>query len=90
MAVVTTYTCDRCFAEQTSKDQFWTVGVTAKAHSYNSGNAPYAITPMEVCRDCLENLGIYPQTKTTEQPTYNPPTLEDLIVELVQREMDNA
>ena len=89
MSVETNYTCDKCGNVQHKIDQFWRVGVMAMPYSGATNRYQnFTLDPLEVCRDCLEAFGIYPQKKTLESPTYNPPTLEELIIEIVQRELD--
>lgn len=98
MSVIKIFKCDLCGDEKITTgvhgrtpNQFWKVGVTAKplnesGRDYNN----YAITPLEVCRPCLETLGIYVQEKTKELETHKPPTLEELIVDLVRRERETS
>ena len=85
MSIRTIYTCDKCGAEQKTQEQFWTVGVTANTLFSTSD---YFVSGMsiQVCRLCLESFGIYVQKRQFDDPpTPTPPTLEDLIIELVQR-----
>lgn len=82
MSVKTIYTCDKCKAEQTSNDQFWVVGI--KAHTVDYKNDSFVPgKQMEVCRPCLELLGIHAMKKEGVV-TPAPPTIEDLIVEIIR------
>ena len=72
--ITVTYKCDKCGNEETTGDQFWKVGVAA--HPHNSSFSTFlAGRTMHVCRPCLESLGIHVTAK--------PPTLEDMIREIV-------
>ena len=84
MATKMVYTCDKCGSEQNHGDQFWTVGVTATMSIY-AGDQRVDKFSMQVCRPCLESLGIHVRTETKEKPDHNPPTLEDLIREIVEQ-----
>lgn len=86
MTVITIYKCDKCGKEQNDNKQFWTVGVSARCgespspgylHSFVSGKS------MQVCRPCLESFGIHIQKKENEEVKVQPPTLEDLIRDIV-------
>jgi len=83
MSIVTNYVCDKCGNIAHDPNQFWTIGVTAKCQDRLYSN--YVIAPMEVCRKCLESLGIFPSKETKAAPEYSPPTLEDLIIDIVER-----
>ena len=80
----TIYKCDKCGNEQDTPAQFWTVGVTAN-HALYVGNDFVNGKSMNVCRKCLESFGIHVQTKPDDPKHVEPPTLEDLIIEIVQR-----
>ena len=83
MSVRVIYTCDKCGNEQHTSEQFWTVGVTA-IPSLAASRQFVPGKSMQVCRACLESFGIYVQVKTGEPPA-PVPTIEDLILEIVQR-----
>lgn len=86
MAITTIYKCDKCGAEQPTNVQFWhlDVGYQELSHSYGKSYTK----GIHVCRKCLESLGINASKAVRESPEYNPPTIEDLIAEIVQRELD--
>ena len=88
MSTITNYKCDKCGNIQHTAEQFWTVGVKARtiASQQQVYDSSFSLPPMEVCRKCLESLGLYPTKKTVEAEGYAPPTLEELIIEIVQRE----
>jgi len=89
MSVIVIYKCDKCDAEQKTQEEFWTVGVTALPY-IGTTNTFVQGKSMQVCRPCLESFGIYVQKKQPHELVIPmPPTLEDLIVDLVQRTVDN-
>lgn len=87
--VKTTYTCDMCKTEADNANQFWTVGVFAKC-DYGRYVQPeefvYAVEnrQMQVCRACLESLGIHVKEKRVDAST-PPVTTEDLIRQILER-----
>ena len=83
MSIKTIYTCDKCGNEQATQEQFWTVGVTANC-GLNAHKYFVAGMSMQVCRPCLESLGIYAQKREDEPDAPKPPTLEELIIEIVR------
>ena len=87
MSVKTIYTCDKCGAEQLSAEQFWTVGVWAIHSVNNLPTNPSEFVQnksMQVCRPCLELLGIHVKTKPGAEIA-TPPTVEELIREILER-----
>jgi len=85
MSIKTLYTCDKCGVVQEDNKQFWTVGVTANCQTYPSDTFVTGMH-MHVCRPCLESFGIYVHKKPDETTnTPEPPTLEELINEIVLR-----
>jgi len=85
--ITTFYICDKCGSEQESSDQFWKVSVMADKAAL-SPDWKYTHKSMHVCRQCLEALGIFPSKETKEDPAYSPPTIEELIVEIVRKEAE--
>lgn len=84
-----TYKCDRCSAERSDNNQFWTVGVVARPcaglipNPQTTSYTEYAaVGSMHVCRECLDHLGVVVHRKpvTPESQTY--PTLEEVIREI--------
>ena len=86
MAITTIYKCDKCGAEQPTNVQFWNLSISYQELSLSYGKS--YTKGIHVCRKCLESLGINPSKETKESPDYNPPTIEELIAEIVQRELD--
>ena len=89
MSVKTIYTCDKCGKEQNSPNQFWRIGVVVSPDFKQPLAADYTVyannKSMEVCRECLENFGIYTSKKTLEsKPEIANITIEDLIIQLIQ------
>ena len=88
MSVKTIYQCDKCGGEQFSEDQFWTVGVWAIC-------SPVRVNPhyseyvqnkkIQVCRPCLESLGIHLTVKDGGDSAPPAPTVEELIREIIER-----
>ena len=91
MSVKTIYTCERCKKEQDTPQQFWVVG--AVAYTIGSGPHNYIQPPeqhrLQVCRPCLEILGIHRRKKKAPEVQTEPPTIEELIRELVKEEIEN-
>ena len=86
MSVLTNYICDKCGAVQHRPDQFWEIGVSARqkgtyGNAYGSSDTP----TMDVCRSCLEGLGIHAQAETKASSEYSPPTVESLILQIIER-----
>ena len=85
------YTCDKCGAEQLDGSQFWTVAVSAH-EGLHADDTYHRVNKMsiQVCRVCLEGFGIHAQAETKAKPEYNPPSLEDLIREIVTRSVSKG
>ena len=86
MAITTIYKCDKCGAEQSTNVQFWLLNVSYQELSTSYGKS--YTKGINVCRKCLESLGINASKIVRESPEYSPPTIEELIAEIVQRELD--
>jgi len=86
MGVETTYTCDRCGHSQKTSDQMWEVGF---AYRSRHGGSYTIQAPSWWCRGCLEHFDVLPATTPLDPPP-TPPTLEDLIRELVQDELSTT
>ena len=83
MSVKTIYTCDKCGNEQFTKDQFWVVGVSAATLGERVGIGYVKDKLIHVCRPCLDSFGIYEQTKPSDPPNPELPTVEELIREII-------
>jgi len=78
MSITTIYKCDKCGNEQDNGKQFWHVGITI----FTQYISKYTEQEIDVCRPCLESLGInVPEEKAQTLPP--PPTVEDLIREII-------
>ena len=90
MSIKTEYICDKCGAVQSTKEQFWELKVSSEHVDYTSRNiyVDDAHT-MQVCRPCLEYFGFHVQVKPG-QSTPTAPTLEELIVEIVNNAIGDA
>jgi len=86
MSVTTIYKCDRCHGEQDTPVQFWNVGVVVTAWAGREYRKEYPDKTMDVCRSCCENMGLVMRLPKHPELT-PPPTLEDLIREIVQQEI---
>ena len=83
--IKTSYVCDNCGAEQSTPDQFWTVGVNAAPVNYAFKNDEYVNgKKLQVCRTCLESFGIHVQKKLNE-PEKPTPTTAELLVQLLSK-----
>lgn len=83
----TIYKCDKCGKEQDTAEQFWTVGIFARAkdrYPARSSLDESADRSLEVCRPCLESLGVHVQK--VNPPAVQPPvaSLEDRIREIAE------
>ena len=92
--IVTTYTCDKCSHSQTERDkprQLWDIGIILDT----TPRPPYShrspLHKAQWCRECLIGLGIMVPSKTdkTKAPP-SPPTIEEMIREIIQEEIGNS
>ncbi|PHS13512.1 MAG: hypothetical protein COA78_07170 [Blastopirellula sp.] len=101
MSIETIRKCDKCDTTITEgvddfNGQLWRVGVSAQCYSNrivrNSSSVHNFVDGMEmdVCRKCLEGFGIHVQERNIGKATPQPPTLEDVIREIVASEMNNG
>lgn len=85
MSTTTIYTCDSCKTQEKARGELWTVRVYA-THSmgYRSDyDAP--VKEIDVCRPCLEKLGIHDHRKLAEKAAAPAPeTAEELVRRLVE------
>lgn len=84
MTVRTLYICDRCGNEQDKAAQFWTVGVTANCGELRMSTYFVPGKYIQVCRPCLDNMGVLVKEKPKDQESPQPPTVEDLVREIIQ------
>lgn len=84
MAIVTTYTCDKCGHSQKTDEQMWHIGV-AVSHRQSLRDTTPAVTALW-CRACVVNIGLFPTAAPAGEPRYKPqPTLEEMIREIVYK-----
>lgn len=97
MGKVTIYTCDKCGHEQTEQDkphQLWEVYVGAR--SMGSTYPVVAARPdlkKLWCRDCAIKQGVVkksPHSQSEAKPIEPQPTIEDLIRDIVEDEVQRA
>ena len=91
MSVKTEYVCDRCGNSQPTHEQFWVVGVVAHTYDRQPSACDFGNRRMQVCRPCLEVLGVHRRKPEQEAAPIPPPlTVEELIREIVQQEIGEA
>lgn len=95
MSVKIVRACDKCKSNVEEKQQLWKVGVEARC--YNGFAAPSLTNydfvkgmGMDVCRSCLEGFGIHAQSKDISPTSEKPPTLEELILEIVAEGLEQS
>lgn len=88
--IKTSYVCDKCGAVQDTPEQFWNVGVTYsnQGATYIQYSTPAHKNTMQVCRKCFIDFGLTAPTKKDEPIQQAPPTLEELIREIVREEIN--
>lgn len=84
MAIKHIFKCDKCGAEQSTPEQFWTIGVFATLHSQGIRNPSETVKDkaIQVCRNCLEAFGIHRQASNPAALTPMP-TIEDLVRQII-------
>ena len=96
MALVQTYTCDKCGHEQPTAEQMWTIGVGYRSvdSSYSSyGSNTWSSKERMWCRKCLEDAGMVPVVRGTKRDAPAPtkfPAFEDLVRELIREEIASS
>jgi sulfur relay (sulfurtransferase) complex TusBCD TusD component (DsrE family) len=87
--IKTTYVCDRCAQEQGTTQQFWSIGVwAAPLHGGGGGYSDYAQQhklAIQVCRPCLEALGVNVSPAAKGEQPASERTTEDILTELLER-----
>ena len=85
MAIQVIYKCDKCRKDQASAEQFWSLEVYG---SEGLNHTPRPVTtPFQVCRPCLESLGIYVKKPVDAEKAAAFPTIDELIREIVSNEV---
>ena len=100
MSKITTYKCDKCGKENTDPNELklTTIGVGTKSIIYTSNYRESEFDlydplrrEMEICPDCLSNLGFIRREKTDPKKVEIPyPTLEDVVREIIREEIQNT
>jgi len=97
VAIKHQYVCDKCGNVQSTLDQFWRVGVVFKSMSSINQSASLmqelpGSREIHVCRPCLAKFGLVPEIKQnpTAEHVNVPPTLEQLILQIVETAMQNG
>ena len=86
--IVTNYTCDKCTAVKTSPEGMYNVCVAVRkvtGATYNATMKPCALW----CRVCVVAAGL-DAPKDKEKAPAEPTTLEDLVRDIAQEEIDAA
>ncbi len=88
MGITTEYKCDRCEHTQEERTQMWEVEVMRRSLDSPSASASAARQPPKKlwCKKCMEELHILPCKQGQEEKLPPPPTLEDLIREIIHEE----
>ena len=86
MATVTIFKCDRCSKEFPNRDTIKCI--SAGVGDYHGDSAWFKSWRADWCFECLAQMGL-PQKadKTPRSNTPTPPTLEDMIREIVRQEL---
>ena len=87
--IVTTYTCDKCGAEQDNKIQMWDIGILVRSHGTGQiYENPQSDAKELWCRKCVEGLGLLPAPKVKTPAKPPPATLEDKIRVIIHQEIE--
>ncbi len=89
MSTTTTYTCDRCKKSSVGKNEIGLQGIGVVWGHHRTTD--YAERGAEWCRACRILFGVeYPTNQPAAPVQDPPPTLEDLIHEIVQQKIGDA
>ena len=83
--ISTDYQCDKCKVIQNTAEQFWTITIGIRDHRW--GTRIDEQKTIDVCRPCLESFGLAAPLDPHKPPCVAP-TIEDLIREIVQSEVN--
>ena len=86
MSIQTIYRCDRCGAEQEEAEQFWTVSIGVNEGTHAPSCTQLVLgKSIQVCRSCLEELGIYDHRSDATKAKAPPvPSVENLILQILE------
>jgi len=91
MSIVTTYTCDKCARVQETGNDMYHVALVVRASAsvpqYGRGDMMHA---QLWCIGCVQERLKHLVPRKPEDPPPTPPTMEDMIREIVQEEMEGG
>ena len=89
MSQVTTYKCDLCGKEQDNQGQMWTIALFVKnGCTAYVGQGDYPKKKTDWCRACMEIYSLLPTVEIKPDKVIQPPpTIEDIIRDLVRDEL---
>jgi hypothetical protein len=94
MSQTTTYTCDRCRAQKVDEPQFLTVVTVRVGAGWSRDGYTNAVIPAQMwCNECIVQMGLlHPGTLSMDssKAPATPPTLEEVIREIVREEIQAA
>jgi hypothetical protein len=86
MSTKTTYTCDRCKGDFSDRKAIKCV--SAGVGDFSGSDSWFKSFRQDWCHNCLKGFGLPCESaKATDVPPNPPPTLEDMIREIVLREL---
>ena len=98
MSQTITYQCDKCKKESTDRNilKLTTIGIGIKTDRMSSYDyEKFSLydplrREMDLCSDCLRALGFIHKKESFEDTFPDPPTLEEMIREIIQEEIQNG
>lgn len=89
--IITKYVCDRCGHEQDTDEQMWAVGIMCDYRLSNSYARADVKHKAMWCRTCTDTLNLTPVQKAAiDAPEPAPPSIEDILREIVREEIAGA
>ena len=93
--IVTTYTCDKCHhsqEKQATPRQLWEIGIGITVFGSRISSYSRSLCNEQLwCRECIVSVGLLPPTESERKDAPSqPPTLEDLLREMIQEEISSA
>jgi DNA-directed RNA polymerase subunit RPC12/RpoP len=86
MSTKTTYSCDRCKSEFSDRKAI--KSVSAGVGEYAGSDAWFKSFRQDWCHNCLKEFGLpYEHAKAKDIPPSPPPTLDDMLRELIRHEV---
>lgn len=90
--IKTIVTCDNCHNVITDVNQIWSVGITVKnGTSLYNGSYRDFLKAAQWCRPCMVVAHLLPNCDDVEPEKMpeTPPTIEELVRDIVREELDN-